>query len=106
MREVRRFYTISNSREQPKRGWIGHKRETKWFFPLRGRTIVRVRPMEGDECSNVQNVRMFELRDDEPKVLKVPGGNWFLIEQDGAAEVQVFSNCRIGEFPNDDFRMA
>ena len=114
MSEVKRFYTISNSKEQPKRGWILHKRETKWFFPLKGKTIVRVRPMEGDECSNVQNVppslklwrtsRMFELREDEPKVLKVPGGNWFLIEQDGAAEVQVFSNCRVGEFPNDDFR--
>ena len=104
MREVKRFYTISNSKAEPKRGWIGHKRETKWFFPLKGTTVIRIRPMEDDECSNVQNVRMFELREDEPKVLKVPGGNWFLIEQDGNAEVQVFSNCKVGEFPNDDFR--
>ena len=104
MSEVKRFYTISNSKAEPKRGWIGHKRETKWFFPLKGTTVIRIRPMEDDECSNVQNVRMFELREDEPKVLKVPGGNWFLIEQDGNAEVQVFSNCKVGEFPNDDFR--
>lgn len=38
MGAVKRFYTISNSAECPIRGWIGHKRETKWFFPLKGTT--------------------------------------------------------------------
>lgn len=107
MSEVKRFYTISNSKEQPKRGWILHKRETKWFFPLRGTTKVEV-AIERSEIAEGLRLglqRMSYLLDaSEPKVLCVPPNNWFLIEQDGNAEVQVFSNCRVGEFPNDDFR--
>ena len=48
MSPVKRFYTIANSAEQPVRGWIGHKRETKWFFPLKGATTVTVEPMAGE----------------------------------------------------------
>ena len=46
MSAVKRFYTIANSVDQPVRGWIGHKRETKWFFPLKGTTEIVVEPME------------------------------------------------------------
>jgi len=99
MSEVRRFYTISNSTEQPKRGWIMHKRETKWFFPLRGVTKIAVEKVGGGGQR-----RSFLLDAAEPAVLCVPPEHWFLIEQDGTAEVQIFSNCRVGEFPNDDFR--
>ena len=104
--EVRRFYTISNSREQPKRGWIGHKRETKWFFPLRGTTTILVDPFDDGRARipDVPQPQRFVLSADEPAVLRVPPNNWFLIEQNGTAEVQVFSNCKVGEFPNDDFR--
>ena len=96
---VKRFYTISNSSEHPQRGWIMHKRETKWFFPLRGKTEVKV-----DGQGQQRNT--FILDAAQPCVLQLPPGNWFLIEQDGTAEVQVFSNCYVGEFPNDDFRRA
>ena len=93
MSAVKRFYTVSNSSRSPKRGWIRHERECKWFFPLSGVPLIHV---EGDA--------VYRLDAAAPKVLKVPGGNWFCIEQDGSAEVQVFSNCHVGEFPNDDFR--
>jgi len=99
MSEVRRFYTISNSAEQPKRGWIMHKRETKWFFPLCGVTTIQV-----EKAGGGGEWRSFLLNAAEPAVLCVPPEHWFCIEQDGSAEVQVFSNCRVGEFPNDDFR--
>lgn len=99
MSEVKRFYTISNSAAEPKRGWIMHKRETKWFFPLRGKTEVKV---EGQG----QERNTFILNAAQPCVLQLPPGNWFLIEQDGTAEVQVFSNCRVGEFKDDDFRRS
>ena len=42
---VKRFYTVANSVAEPARGWIGHKRETKWFFPLKGVTTLVVEPM-------------------------------------------------------------
>ena len=97
MGEVRRFYTISNSAAQPNRGWILHRKETKWFFPLSGTTTVEVEGEDGRRAS-------YRLDAAAPTVLRVPPSNWFMIRQDGAAEVQVFSNCRVGEFPNDDFR--
>ena len=103
---VKRFYTIANSAEQPVRGWIGHKRETKWFFPLKGTTEIVVEPM-GDFNAEMQSggeAERFVLKEEEPKVLRVPSGNWFCIKQDGNAEVMVFSDCKVGEFVNDDLR--
>ena len=104
MSAVRRFYTIANSVEQPVRGWIGHKRETKWFFPLKGKTTIALEPMD---CSRAETARRREelvLDADKPSVLKVEPENWFCIKQDGNAEVMVFSDCRVGEFKDDDFR--
>lgn len=98
MQEVRRFYTISNSRESPCRGWIGHKRETKWFFPIKGSTEIIIESMNGKERQSVL------LASTEPAVLKVEPGNWFCINQDGNAEVMVFSNCCIGDSRDDDLR--
>jgi len=108
MSMVRRFYTIANSSNQPVRGWIGHRKETKWFFPLKGVTEIVVEAM-GDFNAEVQSGReaeRFVLKAEEPKVLKVPSGNWFSIEQDGNAEVMVFSDCKVGEFENDNFRRS
>lgn len=98
--EVKRFYTVSNSKESPLRGWICHKKEMKWFFPLVGVTKIKI---ESDIHSTPTPI-LYTLDAEHPQVLCVPPGNWFLIEQDGTAEVQVFSNCFVGEFPNDDFR--
>lgn len=100
MTPVKRFYTISNSVADPKRGWIMHKRETKWFFPLRGVTEVKVRG-EGEQW-NVQSSYVLDAL--SPAVLQVSPGHWFCIEQQDVAEIQVFSSCRVGEFANDDFR--
>ena len=99
MEAVKRFYTISNSAECPVRGWIGHKRETKWFFPLKGTTTITVEPMSESTRST-----RFNLSADTPSVLKIPGGNWFCIEQYDGAEVMVFSDCKVGEYENDDLR--
>ena len=106
MSTVKRFYTIANSAECPIRGWIGHKRETKWFFPLKGTTEIVVEPM-GDFNAEMQSggeAERFVLKAEDPKVLKVSPGNWFCIKQDSNAEVMVFSDCKVGEFVNDDFR--
>ena len=108
MSDVKRFYTIANSAEQPVRGWIGHKRETKWFFPVRGKTVIEVERFgqdlqEGQDCVGEVTAKLV-LVADEPKVVKVPPGNWFKIVQDGNAEVMVFSDCKVGEYQNDDFR--
>ncbi len=99
MSAVKRFYTIANSAAEPVRGWIGHRKETKWFFPLKGDTIIEVEPMEESTCST-----RFNLSATSSSVLKIPGGNWFCIEQHDGAEVMVFSDCKVGEYENDDLR--
>lgn len=101
MTPVRRFYSISNDAASPVRGWIGHRTECKWFVPTHGATVIRTEPMDG-ACVRAE----FVLDAASPAVLRVPGGNWFAIEQDGEATVMVFSDCRVGEHPNDDFRRA
>lgn len=93
MSSVKRFYTVANSAEQPKRGWIMHKRETKWFFPLKGVTTIHIDPDQ-----------TFVLDAAKPAILCIPPNHWFYIEQYDGAEVQVFSNCFVGEFENDNFR--
>lgn len=98
---VKRFYTVSNSAREPRRGWILHRRETKWFFPVRGVTTVHVEE-EVQPAAVVHGPYVLDAA--HPQVLCVPPGHWFLIEQDGTAEVQVFSDCRVGEFKDDDFR--
>ena len=120
MGAVKRFYTISNSAECPIRGWIGHKRETKWFFPLKGTTEIVVEPMDDGRVERAERVdgiggevdvstcstrsTRFVLSEANPSVLCVLPGNWFCIEQHDGAEVMVFSDCKVGEFENDDFR--
>lgn len=105
MSAVKRFYTIANSAEQPLRGWIGHKKETKWFFPAKGKTVICVEPFNADEQRDIKTEE-FVLVAENPRVVKVPPGNWFKIVQDGNAEVIVFSNSNVGEFEGDDFRKA
>lgn len=104
MSAVKRFYTVANSHERPVRGWIGHKRETKWFFPVKGETCVVVEPMTNASAKNPSQRKTFLLKADTPDVLKVEPGNWFSIKQDGNAEVMVFSDCKLCECENDDFR--
>ena len=107
MSAVKRFYTISNSAECPVRGWIGHKRETKWFFPLKGTTTITVEPMDGETLAakNAEGAKeTFVLDAVRPSVLTVRPGSWFCIEQHDCAEVMVFSDCKVGEFEDDDFR--
>ena len=103
MSAVKRFYTIANSVDQPVRGWIGHRRETKWFFPIKGTTVIFVETMDG---INTKTPTRFVLSATNPAVLKIPGGNLFCIEQHDDAEVMVFSDCKVGEYENDDYRRA
>lgn len=104
MSAVRRFYTIANNVEHPVRGWIGHRKETKWFFPLRGVTTIVVEPIEWPRADAPRHGEEFVLETDKPSVLKVEPGNWFCIRQDEDAEVMVFSDCKVGEYENDDLR--
>lgn len=104
MRRIKRFYTVAHSASQPQRGWIMHKKETKWFFPFNGQTTIHIKPDDVGASSLPSVTMSFTLVASAPAVLQVPPSNWFCIEQDGASEVMVFTNCLVGEFQNDDYR--
>ena len=103
MLEIRRLYTISNSDELPVRGWKAHKKETKWFFPIHGTTVIGIEVLDAEK-TNSRKEKRFLLNAEHPWVLKVPPGHWFYIEQHDGAEVMVFSNYPIGECENDELR--
>lgn len=101
MSVVKRFYVVRNSQKEPCRGWIMHRRETKWFYPLRGVTRIWVADADGIESGSRMTYR---LDSDMPQVLCIPPSHWFLIEQDGQSDVQIFSDCFVNEFENDTYR--
>ena len=67
--------------------------------------MICVEPFNADEQRDIKTEE-FVLVAENPRVVKVPPGNWFKIVQDGNAEVIVFSNSNVGEFEGDDFRKA
>ena len=106
MAPVRRFYTIANSAEQPVRGWIAHRRETKWFLPLSGVTRIHAAPCPDPDGAppDVSRARVFELDASAPRVLSLPPGNALAIEQRAGAEVMVFSDRPLAECAGDTWR--
>ena len=103
---VRRFYTVANAASAPVRGWIVHLRERKWFFPLSGVTVLHTAPCPdpvgaGLDLSRKQSVR---LEASAPSVLSVPPGTALAIEQNGDAEVLVFSDRTADESAADVWR--
>ena len=105
---VRRLYCVRNSEEAPFRGWIAHKIEQKWFFPITGLTAVHLVRVENFEHPAPDlKVELFVLDAEKPATLYVPGGYAIGVEtRSPGAEVMVFSDCLLGERPNDVWRWA
>ena len=106
MSPVRRFYTIRNSPGAPVRGWIVHKRETKWFLPLSGVTRIHAAPCPDPASAppDVSRARVFALDAAAPRILRLPPGNALAVEQDGSAETMVFSDVALAGCAGDVWR--
>lgn len=73
--DIKRFYVISNSEQNPVRAWQGHKLDTKNFYCTKG--SFRVSIVEIDNWENPSKdleVRNFVLKASESKVLQIPAG--------------------------------
>ncbi len=106
MNEVRRFYSISPSEEQPVRAWQGHQKEKKFFYCQRGAFTVIVIPL--DQCegdADEMDIFTFNLSENDSNLLVIPAGfvNGFKALKKNS-ELLVFSDCALGESLNDDFR--
>lgn len=103
---VRRLYCLRNAAEAPFRGWVAHKVEQKWLFPVSGVTAVYLVKVDNfDQPSPALAVDVVTLDGESPAVLHVPGGYAIGVErQSPGAEVMVFSDCLLGEWPDDVWR--
>ena len=105
-RGVDRFYTIRFARPGEPRGWVGHRRERKWFFIVQGHvSIAVVRPDNWREPSAGLPVQRFCLSASEPGVLHVPAGyatGSAALSAD--AILTVFSSGTIHDAGQDDYR--
>ena len=104
---VDRGYAVRPSATGVVRGWVGHRRETKWFFVLRGALVVgAVEPDAWPLPSRDLPVRTFELRDSAPAVLRIPGGYFTAsVALEPGTILMVYSSGRIEQAAEDDFRL-
>jgi dTDP-4-dehydrorhamnose 3,5-epimerase len=106
-RQADRFYVLHPAVVGEVRGWVGHQRETKWFFPVSGRLRIGVVACrEWPEPSRALSVMRYGLIANEPAVLEIPPGHFTAIvaEEPGSALI-VFSTGAIEAAKDDDFRL-
>lgn len=100
MTRVVRMYCI-----EPKlgvvRAWQGHKKETKWFYAVKGSFVVKVVEMK------TRLMNQYVLTELESQVLKIPGGNYNGFEAlEECSVLMVFSDFGLEESKRDDFRLS
>ncbi|AGC78669.1 hypothetical protein LX97_02570 [Nonlabens dokdonensis] len=74
LKEIRRFYQISNCDTNFERGWQGHKIESRWFQSLKGTISLSLIAFEDYKKGDKVRCSLFELSCDKPQVLYVPPG--------------------------------
>ena len=103
---VDRFYTIRFGRPNTPRGWLGHRRDVKWFTAVQGE--VRVAVVEPDDWGSPASdlpVNRYTLSAGTPQVLHVPAGH--ATASAGLTDdaiLLVFSSGRIEDAKSDDYR--
>lgn len=103
---VDRFYTVKPSRVGELRGWVGHRRDWKWFYVARGTFDIGV--VKVSDCAapdRTAPVECFRLEAESPAVLEVPPG-YFTASRSRSrgAILTVFSSGKIESARTDDFR--
>jgi dTDP-4-dehydrorhamnose 3,5-epimerase-like enzyme len=103
---VDRFYTVKAHKTRELRGWIGHRKEHKWFTALTGALMVAVvAPDDWENPSMDLPVKRFILSALKPAILHVPPGHAnasLMLTQD--ALLGIFSSGKIENAVEDDWR--
>ena len=103
---VDRCFWIRAAKANVLRGWVGHRREQKWFTVVQGEVLVAVvRPDDWERPSQDLPVTRYVLSDGHPQVLHVPPGYATAsvnLSQDSI--LLVFSSGKLENTNADDFR--
>lgn len=106
MKDIKRFYIISNHQPQFVRAWHGHKKESKYAFVVTGAAIFAAVKIDNwDIPSKDLSVQRFVLSEKTPGILRIPAGfaNGFktLLPD---TKIIFFSTASLEESSNDDYR--
>ncbi|APF20147.1 hypothetical protein Calab_0565 [Caldithrix abyssi DSM 13497] len=105
LEHIKRFYII-HCNKRIIRAWQGHKKEFKYFYPIKGEfKIYTVKIDEWLDPSENLEAEEFILTEKNNEVLVVPAGyanGIFAMQNDSI--LLVFSNLNIEEAKNDLFR--
>lgn len=103
---VDRFYWIRADKENVQRGWVGHRREQKWFTVVQGSVLVAVvRPDDWERPGPQLPVSRYLMSATQPQVLHVPPGlATASVHLDQDSVLMVFSSGKIEDCKTDDFR--
>ena len=103
---VDRFYWITAEATNTQRGWVGHRREQKWFTVPQGEVLIAaVKPDDWERPDRNLPVARFLLSANQPQVLHVPPGYATAsVNLNQHAVLMVFSSGKIEDAKSDDFR--
>ena len=106
MKNIRRFYIVSNHEPRFIRAWHAHKRETKFVTVISGAAIVAtVKINNWKSPGKKAKVHRYTLSDKKPGILAIPPGyaNGFMnLTPD--TKLMFLSDRTLEESKNDDFR--
>ena len=105
---VDRFYWIQADEANVLRGWVGHRREQKWFTVVQGEVLIAVvRPDDWERPSPDLSVARYLLSAAHPQVLHVPPGHATgSVNLNRKAVLMIFSSGKIENVGTDDFRFS
>lgn len=103
---VDRFYWVKAGRASVPRGWVGHRREHKWFTVVAGKSLIAVvAPDDWSQPARDLPVTRFKLSADTPQVLHVPPGYATgSVNFSPDTVLMIFSSGKIEDVAGDDFR--
>lgn len=101
-----RFYEIEQDNIAIIRAWQAHKKEMKWFYCHKGAFVVHlIRVDDFENPSPILKPKRIILKAIDPMILEISGGfatGFKAIEENSS--IQVFSNFKLEDSKNDDFR--
>ena len=106
MQNVRRFYVVSNHKDEFIRAWHGHKNEAKYVSVVSGAAIVcAVKIDNWEEPDKNATVHRHILSEKAPNILYIPEGHANGVKTLAPnTRVIFYSTCTLDESLGDDYR--
>lgn len=98
--DVKRFYIVSNHRQNFIRAWHGHRYEGKYVLVISGTALIGVVCLETEEV-----VGKYVLSEEQPKILWIPpnhANGFMTLKED--TKVMFFSTSTLEKSKGDDVR--